>query len=26
VHFDTVARRACAFPDSVKEKAAALLA
>ena len=26
VHFDTVARRVRAFPDSVKEKAAALLA
>jgi len=26
VHFDIVARRSCAFPDSVKEKAAALLA
>ena len=26
VHFNTVARRACAFPDSVREKAAALLA
>ena len=26
VHFDTVARRACAFPDGVKEKAAALVA
>jgi acyl-CoA thioester hydrolase len=25
VHFDTVARRACAFPDSVRQKAAALL-
>jgi acyl-CoA thioester hydrolase len=25
VHFDTVARRACAFPDGVREKAAALL-
>jgi acyl-CoA thioester hydrolase len=26
VHFDTVARRACAFPDGVRQKAAALLA
>ena len=26
VHFDIVARRSCAFPDSVKEKVAALLA
>ena len=26
VHFDIVARRACAFPGSVKEKAAVLLA
>jgi hypothetical protein len=26
VHFDTVARRACAFPESVREKAAELLA
>jgi acyl-CoA thioester hydrolase len=26
VHLDTVARRACAFPDSVREKAAALVA
>ena len=25
VHLDTVARRACAFPASVREKAAALL-
>jgi acyl-CoA thioester hydrolase len=25
VHLDTVARRACAFPDSVREKAAALV-
>jgi acyl-CoA thioester hydrolase len=24
VHLDTVARRACAFPDSVRAKAAAL--
>ena len=26
VHLDKVARRACAFPDGVREKAAALLA
>ena len=26
VHLDTVARRACAFPESVREKGAALLA
>jgi acyl-CoA thioester hydrolase len=26
VHFDTVARRACAFPDGVREKAGAMLA
>ena len=26
VHFDTVARRACAFPDSVRAKASAMLA